>query len=156
MKKLNLDHFDTVMSVTKREGRWFIFPGEYLPGGKDLKVEVGPKPSATLVSAYHNEVKKAYEREQEQAIETGRQRVADAPPAGEEPASPARGRGVEPAAPEDLPSIEEVLQARLDSAKELSERLEYEQARLSSDIAANATEIAQLTAAMEAMNAATR
>lgn len=155
MEKINLDHFDTVMSVSKKDGRYFVFPGQYLPSGEDFKVEVGDKPSATLVSAYHNEVRKAYERQQEQAIEKGRERVADAPPDGGQPASPAGGRGMEPAAPNAVPTLEEELQARLDRAKELGERLEYESARLSSDLAANATEVAKLTAAMEAMNAAT-
>ena len=155
MENLNLNHFDTVMAVTQKQGRYYIFPGEYLPSGIDLKVEVGDKPSASLASAYHQEVKKAYEWQEEQAVEERRERVADAPPAGGQPASPARGRGVEPAAPNAVPTLEEELQARLDRAQELRERLEYESARLRSELAANATEVAKLAAAMEAMNAAT-
>lgn len=154
-EKINLDHFDTVMAVTKKQGRYYIFPGEYLPSGIDLKVEVGDKPSASLVSAYHQEVKKAYEWQEEQAVEKGRERFADAPPVGGKPDSPARGRGMEPAAPNAVPTLEEELQARLDRAQELRERLEYESSRLSSELADNQSEIAKLAAAMEAMNAAT-
>lgn len=146
-----LDSFEKVMQITQSGEGQLTIPEGIMYDGKPFTVKVDGKMNAHLAQQWHDVVRKEYERQEVKATESNRPRTPDVVPTGEQAPDPAGGPRVGPTAPEAVPSVEEVLQARLDSAEESEAALSDHIDGLSRDLAGTRAEIGKLRVALEAM-----